>query len=136
MKKHICSALIGGSLLYLLTIFSVCLTVLDMSDSLFAALLTLAFVLGAMFIVMMFIRHRASLKQQMLFGILWQAVFVTLFLVDSLVGITRSLVSFPEDNFAGGLVIVMFWLSYTGISVIGFLVTTVVQLVKKLRKTK
>ena len=136
MKKHILFSLVAGILLYLLTILSACLTVLDINGGLFSGLLTTAFVLGALIVVILVIRHRGSLKWQLISGLLWQAVFVALFLLDSSVGITRSLVSFPEDNLAGGLVIVLFWLSCTGLSVIGFLFTATMQLIKRLRKSK
>ena len=136
MKKHILFSLVAGILLYLLTILSACLTVLDINGGLFSGLLTTAFVLGALIVVILVIRHRGSLKWQLISGLLWQAVFVALFLLDSSVGITRSLVSFPEDNLAGGLVIVLFWLSCTGLSVIGFLFTATMQLIKRLRKPK
>ena len=136
MKKHILYSLVAGILLYLLTILSACLTVLDINDGLFSALLTAAFILGAMIIIVLYIRHRASLKLQLISGFLWQLVFWAFFLADSTVGITRSLVSFPEDNLAGGLIIVMFWLFCTGLSVMGFLLTAVMKLIQKIRKMK
>ena len=136
MKKHILISLIAGILLYLLTILSACLTFLNINDGLFSVLLTAAFVLGAWIVVILVIRHRRSWKWQLISGLLWQAAFVVLFLLDSFVGITRSLVSFPEDNLAGGLVIVLFWLSCTGLSVIGFLFTATMQLIKRLKKSK
>ena len=136
MKKHILFSLIAGILLYLLTILSACLAFLNINDGLFSVLLTAAFVLGAWIVVILVIRHRRSWKWQLISGLLWQAAFVVLFLLDSFVGITRSLVSFPEDTLAGGLVIVLFWLSCTGLSVIGFLFTATMQLIKILKKSK
>ena len=136
MKKHILFSLVAGILLYLLTILSACLTVLDINDGLFSALLTAAFILGAMIIIVLYIRHRASQKLQLISGFLWQLVFWAFFLADSTVGITRSLVSFPEDNLAGGLIIVMFWLFCTGLSVMGFLLIAVMKLIQKIRKMK
>ena len=136
MKKHILSALASGLFLYLLTITSACLTVLDISDSLFTALLTAAFVLGSVTVIFLFLRNRTSWRCQLFSVILWQAVFGVLFLVDSLVGITRSLVAFPEENLAGGLILVLFWMSFTGFSLIGFLFSLIVNGIRKFIKAK
>ena len=136
MKKMILSALIEGSALYLLTVFSACLSVLNLTDELFAALLTAVLVTGAVIVIALFIYHRVSFKQQFLSILIWQTAFCTLFLADSFSGITRSLITFPEDNLAGGLIMVMFWLSYSGLSVIGLVFTGILKLIQKFRKTK
>ena len=131
MNRRISLSLVAGFFLYLLTILSACLTCLDIQDKLFTALMTTAFVLVTGIVIALFIRNRASLKMQLVSGFLWQLAFWALFLLDSAVGITRSLVFFPEDNFAGGLIIVMFWLSCTTLSVVGFLFTALVQFIKR-----
>lgn len=136
MNSRISFSLVSGFFLYLLTVSSACLTCLDIQDKLFTALLTTAFVLVTGIVIALFIRNRASLKTQLVSGFLWQLVFWALFLLDATVGITRSLVFFPEDNFAGGLIIVMFWLSCTVLSVIGFLFSALVQLIKRSRNAK
>ena len=135
MKKNIIFSLVAGLLLYFLTMLSACLTCLDLSTELLAALLTAVFVLGTVIVLVLFIRNRASLKMQLISGFLWQILFWALLLLDATVGITRSLVAFPDDNLAGGLIIVLFWLSCTGLSAAGFLITAMAQLIRKFRKT-
>ena len=129
-------ALISGIFLYLTADLCVCLTCLDISGTAFSASLTTAFVLGGIIVILLFIRNRTSLKSQLLSSLLLQLTFFGLFVIDSLIGITRSFVFLAEDNYAGGLIFIVFWLLFTGISVIGFICTAVVRFIRKLIRTK
>ena len=136
MKKVCFSGLIAGTLLYVLAMFSACMTCLNMDDGLFSALLTALFLLGLSIVLLLLIRQRSSLKEQFLSGLLCQAAFWLLLLFDGSVGITRRLVAFAEDNYAAGLILVLFWMSWTGLYAIGFLGNGVLKQIRKYRKSK
>lgn len=131
MKKVLFSGLTAGLLLYLTADFCVCLTCLDVEGSVFSAVLTAAFVLCGIIAILLYIKHRTSLKEQLLSGLLAQSAFWGLFVLDGIIGITRSFVSFPEDNYAAGLVLILVWLLCIGICVVGFVCTAVVQCIRK-----
>lgn len=136
MKKALFSGLIAGFLFYLAADIGICLTCLDMEDSVFSAGLTAVFVLGSIIAICLLIKQRTSLKMQFLSaGLLVQLVFWGLFVFDSIIGISRSFITFPDVNFAGGIVLLFFWLIFTGIAVIGFLCTAVVRSVRKFART-
>ena len=131
MNRRISLSLVAGFFLYLLTILSACLTCLDIADSIFSAALTAVFVLSGIIALCLFMKQRTSLKMQLLSGFLAQLTFWGLFVLDSKVGITRSFIAFPDDNYAGGIVLLFSWLTFTGIAIVSFLCTAVVQYIRK-----
>lgn len=136
MKKIWYPALLAGFLLYLMADLCVCLTCFDLPDSVFSTSLTATFVLGTIITIILFIRHRTSMKHQLLSGLILQIAFWLLFFLDAFVGITRSFVPFTDDNYAAGLILLIFWLFFSGISVIGFICTAVARFIRKLIRTK
>ena len=136
MKKICRSSILVGLILYLAADVCFCLTHLDISDSAFSASLTAAFALCGIGAILLLIWNRASLKSQLLSGLILQLTFWGFFVLDSLIGITRSFVPLAEDNHAAGLVLLFFWLHFTGISVIGFICTGVVRFLRKTLRTK
>ena len=88
------------------------------------------FVFAAIMTVIPFILHRASLKRQFVSVIILQLVFWLSFICDSFIGFTRSFVAFSEDNYAGGLMVVLFWMLFSSISAISFAGAAVVRGVK------
>ena len=127
MKKILLSGFLSGLLLYFTA---------DIDDSVFSAGLTVIFVLCGIIAIWFFLKHRAYLKMQFLSGLLTQFVFWGLFIFDSTAGITRSVVAFPDDNYAGGIVLLFFWLTFTAIAAMGFICTAVVQYIRKSTTTK
>ena len=127
MKKTILSGCLAGVLLYFAVDVGICLTCLDIADSVFSAGLTAVFVLCGIISIVLLIKHRASLKMQFLSGLFAQFVFWGLFVFDVTAGITRHFIAFPDDNYAAGMVLLFFWLIFTGITTAGFLLTAVVR---------
>ena len=131
MKKALISGCLAGFLLYFTADSGICLTCLDIADSVFSTVLTAVFVLCGIIALCLLIKQRTSLKMQFLSGLLTQLTFWGLFVLDSKVGITRTFVVFPDDNYAGGIVLLFSWLTYTGIVIAGLLFTAVVQYIRK-----
>ena len=127
MKRHWYRILIGGLILYLASAFSIALTCFDVSDPTFSICLSAAFIFGTLTTVFLLIYRRTTLVRQILSGFVLQLEFWLLFLLDSFFGITRSIVPFSEDNYAGGLVGVCFWLSFSVVSVIAVLCDAIVR---------
>ena len=131
MKKALISGCFAGFLLYFTADAGICLTCLDIADSIFSAGLTAVFVLCGIIALCLLMKQRTSLKMQLLSGFLAQLTFWELFVLDSKVGITRSFIAFPDDNYAGGIVLLFSWLTFTGIAIVSFLCTAVVQYIRK-----
>ena len=66
MKKVCFSGLIAGTLLYVLAMFSACMTCLNMDDGLFSALLTAMFLLGLSIVLLLLIRQHSQRSVQLI----------------------------------------------------------------------
>ncbi len=132
MKRHWFRLLLGGFVLYLTADFCISLTCFDVQDSVFSFSLQAAFLFGALITVFLLLYRRTTLIHQIVRGFVLQLEFWFLFILDSVIGITRSIVPFAEDNYAGGLVLVSFWLSFSAVSVIVILCTAVVKCIARI----
>ncbi len=132
MKRPWLTPIFSGLFLYLLADICMCLSCFDLSSLAFYASHIAIFVCGATIAVVPLIRHRSSLKQQILSSLAVQILFWLLFILDSQLGITRSFVPFHEDNYAGGLMFLFFWMFISNIYVVGFIVTAIVKAIKRI----
>ena len=121
MKRPWLTSIWLGLVLYLLADICICLSCFDLSNLAFYVSHIAIFVCGTVIAVVPLIRHRASLKKQIISILALQAVFWLLFILDSQLGITRSFVPFHEDNYAGGLMFVLFLMFISGVGVICFI---------------
>ena len=132
MKRLWLLPIFSGLFLYILADICICLSCFDLSNLAFCASHITIFVCGAIIAVIPLIRLRSSLMKQFLSILALQVVFWLFLILDAQLGITRSFVSFHEDNYAGGLMLVLFWMFIFSICVIGFIGTAIMKAIKRI----